>query len=94
MHYHVITSFPGCLPEANYVFDTLKEAKRYIINEANDYRYAGYCVNGSSKDGYWVQYDKDSMGGFTLTIERCNDSQCKENEDEDLYIAIPISGVC
>ncbi len=69
--YHVFSGNVGCLPDGDAMtFETLTDARRFMRDEARDYREAGSDVSGNMRDGYWFS----ALG--RIYAERCDDADC------------------
>lgn len=69
-HYHVYFSSPGCLPDDNDIFDTLKEAQSFMRDSAAEERENGNTVTGNARDGYTIGEIN------SLYCEPCRNPQC------------------
>ena len=82
LHYHVMTAFPGCLPETNEVFNNKKQAMAYAVSVARDYRGDGCKVYGNAELGYEVVFNADCGSGIAIEFVTCSDLSCGENDND------------
>lgn len=74
-HYHILNN--QCDPDTLPTYDTLTEARRAIVEEANVFRHDLQChVTGSARDGYTIQWDKESYGFWRVYVAPCTESAC------------------
>lgn len=71
-HYHVFAGTVGCLQDGEATFKTKADAQQFMVDEAADYREAGFTVSGSAQSGY---YAIDPINYMELVP--CNDPACE-----------------
>ena len=75
-HYHVMAATVGCMPDTNEVFTNRRDAERYAVELARDYRECGYTVAGSARWGYAIEPIN------YIAVEPCNDVECQTPYDD------------
>lgn len=78
-HYHVWNQYAD---EPAATCTTLKEALRAAAAEARTWRYdIGAHVAGNARDGYTIQWERDSMGSWGLWIDTCTEPACLDPDN-------------